>query len=169
MGRNKRLEKREMRLADAKEAFETLLHELLPECARGRWGLFDQRDSVHTDAHKLPHDRHVKAMNRVNAALDLLEQSAVVNEEDEDDTPQAKGLPEGDMAPRDRYLGWPEADRLRELALEVVLLRDQSGEAGPWLPLDAYLKACTIRGKNAPGEPRIAMQVMAELKAGEPA
>jgi hypothetical protein len=162
MGRNKRLEKRALRLDEAKEEFEKLLRELLPECARGRWGLFDQRESVHTSAHKLPHDRHVKVMNRINAALNLLEQT---EDESEDDTPQAKGLPEGDMAPRNRFEGWVEADQLRELALEVVSLRDELGETGPWLPLDAYLKACAIKGTNAPGEPRIAMQVISELKA----
>lgn len=155
MGRNKRREKLELQLSQKKEEFETLLRASLPECARGRWGLFDQRDSIHTDEHKLPHDRHVKRMERVNAALELLE--------DSEHEPPPPGLPDGDMAPRSRERGWPQADHLRELAVEVVALRQMVGDVEPWLPLDAYLRACRVKGANAPGEPRLAMQLMQEL------
>jgi hypothetical protein len=33
------------------------------------------------------------------------------------------------------------------------------------LPLDAYLRACQVKGNNVTGEPRLAMQVMEELRA----
>jgi len=157
MGRNKRIEKRELQLEERKEEFDALLRACLPECARGRWGMFDQRDSIHTGDHKLPHDRHVKRMERVNAALDLLE--------DSEEEPSAPGLPDGDMAPRSRERGWAEADHLRELAVEVVALREMVGDTEPWLPLDAYLRTCRIKGPNAPGEPRLAMLLMQELAA----
>lgn len=155
MGRSKRIEKRELRLGQAKEEFEALLHQCLPECARGRWGLFDQRESIHTSEHKLPHDRHVKVMERINAALDLLEDEDPVEATDWD----------GDAhTPKPKFKGWPEADHLRELAAEVVALREEVVETEPWLPLDAYLRACAVKGKNVVGEPRLAMQVMQELK-----
>jgi hypothetical protein len=159
MGRNKRREKLELQLAQKKEEFEALLRACLPECARGRWGLFDQRDSIHTADHKLPHDRHVKRMERVNAALDLLEDSEV--------EPPPPGLPDGDMAPRSHEKGWAEADHLRELAVEVVALREMAGDTEPWLPLDAYLRSCRVKGANVPGEPRLAMQLMQELAAAD--
>ncbi len=77
--------------------------------------------------------------------------------------PAPPGLPDGDMAPRSRERGWAEADRLRELAVEVVALRELAGDTEPWLPLDAYLRACRVKGPNVPGEPRLAMQLMQEL------
>jgi hypothetical protein len=38
---------KELRLEQAKKEFETLLRACLPECARGRWGLFGQRERMH--------------------------------------------------------------------------------------------------------------------------
>ena len=151
MSRSKRFEKRELRLEQAKDEFETLLRACLPEAARGRLGLFDQYDTVHTTAHKLPHDRHMKRMNRINASLNLIE------EEREDVRP-------AEMPSKGENRGWPEADHLRELAAEVVALKERAVETQPWLPLDAYLRACSVKGKNAPGEPRLAMLLQQELK-----
>jgi len=151
MSRSKRLEKQELRLQQAKDEFETLLRECLPEAALGRLGLFDQYDTVHTAGHKLPHDRHMKRMNRINASLNLLEEERADLRPDE-------------MPEKGENRGWPEADKLRELAAEVVALREKAVETTPWLPLDAYLKACSVKGKNAPGEPRLAMQLQQELK-----
>jgi hypothetical protein len=156
MSRSKRLEKRELRLAQAKEEFETLLLELLPEAARGRLGLFDQYDTVHTAGHKLPHDRHMKRMNRINASLNMID-------EEEEDAPPAV------MAAKAENRGWPAADHLRELAAEVVALKELGGNVDPWLPLDAYLRACSVKGKNAPGEPRLAVLLQQELKSSESA
>jgi hypothetical protein len=158
MGRSKRVEKQELRLAAAKEEFEALLLKCLPECARGRWGLFDQRESIHTADHKLPHDRHAKKMARANASLHLLE-------DDPEETENSNW--DGDAnAPKSHERGWAEADRLRELAAEVVALREAMSDSGPWLPLDAYLRACGIKGANVTGEPRLAMRVLEELRAG---
>lgn len=151
MSRSKRFEKRELRLEQAKDEFEALLRACLPEAARGRLGLFDQYDTVHTTAHKLPHDRHMKRMNRINASLNLIE------EEREDVRP-------AEMPSKGENRGWPEADHLRELAAEVVALKERAVETDPWLPLDAYLRACNVKGKNAPGEPRLAMLLQQELK-----
>jgi hypothetical protein len=156
MGRSKRLEKQELQLAAAKEEFEALLLSCLPECARGRWGLFDQRESIHTADHKLPHDRHAKKMARANAALHLLE-----------DDPEETAISnwDGDAnAPKSHERGWSEADRLRRLAAEVVALRAAMSDTAPWLPLDAYLRACSVKGNNVTGEPRLAMQLMEELR-----
>src|SRR5450432_3847381 len=115
MGRSKRIEKQELQLAAAKEEFEALLLQCLPECARGRWGLFDQRESIHTPDHALPHDRHAKRMARANASLDLLEDGPEETE---------LSLWNGDAtAPKSHQRGWAEADRLRELAAELSALR----------------------------------------------
>jgi len=158
MGRSKRIEKQELQLAAAKEEFEALLLKCLPECARGRWGLFDQRESIHTAEHRLPHDRHAKKMARANASLHLLE---------DDPEPTEISHWDGDAnAPKSHERGWPEADRLRELAAEVVALRTAMLDSEPWQPLDAYLRACSIKGNNVTGEPRLAMKVMEELRAG---
>jgi hypothetical protein len=151
MSRSKRLEKRELRLAQAKDEFEALLVACLPEAIRGRLGLFDQYDTVHTADHKLPHDRHMKRMNRINASLNLIE--------DEPET-----APPAVMAAKAENRGWPEADHLRELAGEVVALKEFGGDTEPWLPLDAYLRACGVKGKNAPGEPHVAALLQKELK-----
>lgn len=151
MSRSKRLEKQELKLAQAKEAFATLLLACLPEAARGRLGLFDQYDTVHTSGHKLPHDRHMKRMNRINASLNLIE------DEPDEDRP-------AEIPAKGENLGWPEADKLRELAAEVVALREQLVETAPWAPLDAYLRACGVKGKNAPGEPILAMKMLQDLK-----
>lgn len=153
MSRSKRFEKRELRLEQAKDEFETLLRACLPEAARGRLGLFDQYDTVHTAEHKLPHDRHMKRMNRINASLNLIE------EERADVRPS-------EMPAKGENRGWPEADHLRELAAEVVALKERAVETESWKPLDAYLKACSVKGKNAPGEPRLAMLLQQELKGG---
>ncbi|HEY0794493.1 MAG TPA: hypothetical protein VGD64_01815 [Acidisarcina sp.] len=158
MGRSKRVEKRELQLAAAKEEFEALLLACLPECARGRWGLFDQRDSIHTAEHALPADRHAKKMARANASLHLLEADPEETEVSHWD---------GDAnAPKSHERGWPEADRLRELAAELVSLRAAMSDDGPWLPLDAYLRACSVKGANVTGEPRLAMTALEELRAG---
>jgi hypothetical protein len=157
MGRSKRIEKQEIQLAAAKEEFEALLLACLPECARGRWGLFDQRESIHTADHKLPHDRHAKKMARANAALHLLE---------DDPEPSENSHWDGDATtPTSHERGWPEADRLRELAAELVVLRAAMLDDAAWLPLDAYLRACQVKGNNVTGEPRLAMQLMEELRA----
>ena len=93
----------------------------------------------------------MKRMNRINASLNLLEEERADLRPDE-------------MPEKGENRGWPEADKLRELAAEVVALREKAVETAPWLPLDAYLKACSVKGKNAPGEPRLAMQLQQELK-----
>ena len=69
-----------------------------------------------------------------------------------------------EMPSKGENRGWPEADHLRELAAEVVALKERAVETQPWLPLDAYLRACSVKGKNAPGEPRLAMLLQQELK-----
>jgi hypothetical protein len=47
MGRNQQTEKLELRLEQAKKDFEAKLRACLPECARGRWGLFGQHERNH--------------------------------------------------------------------------------------------------------------------------
>jgi hypothetical protein len=47
MGRNQQIENLELRLEQAKKEFEAKLRACLPECARGRWGLFGQHERNH--------------------------------------------------------------------------------------------------------------------------
>ena len=58
------------------------------------------------------------------------------------------------LDPEERYLVWPEARRLRDLAQEIRLVRLEFGEANE--DCDRFLELCSLRGSNVPGEPKLA-------------
>lgn len=60
---------------------------------------------------------------------------------------------------------WPEADRLRELAIALQAIFAQSGERNALC--NEFLDLCTIHGENDPGEPRLARTFLARIEKGE--
>ena len=53
-----------------------------------------------------------------------------------------------------RYLVWPEAEQLRELAFALQGILAQSGESDPLV--EHFLDLCSMHGENDPGEPKLA-------------
>ncbi len=64
--------------------------------------------------------------------------------------------------PDDRYWAWPEAKRLRGLAVEIRDARSLTGELNPMA--EKLLELCRLRGPNVPGEPKLAAQFLSELQ-----
>ncbi|HVC47880.1 MAG TPA: hypothetical protein VND90_11585 [Terracidiphilus sp.] len=60
---------------------------------------------------------------------------------------------------------WPEAARLRELAVALQAISHQAGEANALC--DEFLELCTIHGEAHPGEPRLAREFLARIERGE--
>lgn len=61
--------------------------------------------------------------------------------------------------------GWPEAARLRELALALQAISHQSGE--PNALCDEFLDLCSMHGESHPGEPRLARTFLGRIEQGE--
>jgi hypothetical protein len=60
---------------------------------------------------------------------------------------------------------WPEAARLRELAIALQAIANQSGE--PNALCDEFLDLCTMHGESHPGEPRLAREFLARIERGD--
>jgi hypothetical protein len=70
---------------------------------------------------------------------------------------------QNDLAdPEGRYWDWREAKRLKELALEIRSIREEFGE--PNQTCERFLRACSLRGSNVPGEPKLAAALLADLE-----
>ena len=65
----------------------------------------------------------------------------------------------------DEDCAWPEAARLRELAvaLQGVLAQQEERNA----LCDEFLDLCSIHGESHPGEPRLARMFLARIERGE--
>jgi hypothetical protein len=63
--------------------------------------------------------------------------------------------------PEGRYWAWPEAKRLKELAFEIKSIREEFGQANE--TCDRFLRACSLRGSNVPGEPKLAASFLRDL------
>jgi hypothetical protein len=63
--------------------------------------------------------------------------------------------------PEARYWGWPEAKRLKELALEIKFMLQESAETNR--SCERFLQLCSLRGSNVPGEPNLAAEFLAEI------
>jgi hypothetical protein len=63
--------------------------------------------------------------------------------------------------PDGRWLKWPEADRLKELAREITSLRIEVG--GRNENCERFLGICSLRGSNVPGEPQLAAALLTEI------
>ena len=70
--------------------------------------------------------------------------------------------PHGDA---DEERAWPEAARLRELAIALQAISHQAGE--PNALCDEFLDLCTIHGESHPGEPRLARVFLGRIERGE--
>jgi len=68
--------------------------------------------------------------------------------------------------PEERYLSWPEAKRLRTVALEIHSALSEFGESDP--VCERFLQLCSARGPNVPGEPKLAASFLAELDCTPP-
>jgi hypothetical protein len=60
---------------------------------------------------------------------------------------------------------WPEAARLRELALALQGIFAQQEEQNALC--DEFLDLCTIHGESDPGEPKLAQAFLARITKGE--
>jgi hypothetical protein len=61
--------------------------------------------------------------------------------------------------------GWPEAARLRELALGLQGVFAQQERQNALC--EEFLDLCTIHGENNPGEPKLARAFLERIKKGE--
>jgi len=60
---------------------------------------------------------------------------------------------------------WPEAERLRELAVALQAILNQDGERNAFC--DEFLDLCSMHGESHPGEPRLARNFLARIESGE--
>jgi hypothetical protein len=60
---------------------------------------------------------------------------------------------------------WPEADRLRELALALQAVFNQQERHDPLC--EEFLDLCTIHGESDPGEPKLARALLGRIEKGE--
>lgn len=68
-----------------------------------------------------------------------------------------------------KWLHWSEAQHLRELAQEINHIRTEFGTVN--LVNEQFLRLCSLRGSNVPGEPRLAAEFLewiAQKSAGAP-
>jgi hypothetical protein len=61
--------------------------------------------------------------------------------------------------------GWPEAARLRELAMALQAIGSQQGE--PLALCDEFLDLCSMHGESDPGEQRLARSFLARIEGGQ--
>ena len=60
---------------------------------------------------------------------------------------------------------WPEAERLRELAMALQSLFAQDQESNPLV--DEFLDLCTMHGESNPGEARLARAFLQRIERNE--
>jgi hypothetical protein len=60
---------------------------------------------------------------------------------------------------------WPEAAKLRELALALQNVGAQQDKRNALC--DEFLDLCTMHGESHPGEPRLAREFLARIERGE--
>lgn len=60
---------------------------------------------------------------------------------------------------------WPEAARLRELAIALQAIMNQTGERNALC--DEFLDLCSIHGESNPGESRLGRTFLARIERGE--
>ena len=68
------------------------------------------------------------------------------------------------LDPEGRYWNWPDAKRLKELAVEIKSIRLDFGQ--PNLTCERFLQLCSLRGSNVPGEPKLAAMFLDEIDPG---
>jgi hypothetical protein len=76
-----------------------------------------------------------------------------------------RGLFSDSVSRGDEDKAWPEAARLRELALALQQLFAQQEERNALC--DEFLDLCSIHGESHPGEARLARDFLARIERGE--
>lgn len=61
-----------------------------------------------------------------------------------------------------RYLRWPEAKRLNNLAQGIKTIRGEFGQSNEMC--ERLLHFCSLRGSNVSGEPKLAALLLAEIE-----
>jgi hypothetical protein len=69
-----------------------------------------------------------------------------------------------DLLSDEEHLAWPEAARLRELALALQNIFAQQEE--PNSLSDEFLDLCSIHGESNPGEPKLARAFLSRIEKG---
>jgi hypothetical protein len=64
--------------------------------------------------------------------------------------------------PDGRYWTWPVATRLKDVARQISSLRQDFGQ--PNQTCEEFLRLCSLRGSNVPGEPNLAAALLAEIE-----
>ena len=64
-----------------------------------------------------------------------------------------------------RYYQWDEAERLKEIALEIRAFRAEFGQ--PNTLAERFLHYFSLRGSNVPGEPKVAKAFLDEIRRGD--
>jgi len=65
----------------------------------------------------------------------------------------------------EEYAGWPDAARLRELAVALQGILSQQGERNALC--DEFLDLCTMHGEYHPGERRLARALLERIERGD--
>jgi hypothetical protein len=65
-----------------------------------------------------------------------------------------------------RYHEWQEAEKLKEIAIEIQKLRAEFDQ--PNLEVDQFLQLCDLRDSNVPGEPKLAKKFLDEILTAPP-
>jgi hypothetical protein len=65
------------------------------------------------------------------------------------------------LDPDGRYWGWPEAKRLKDLALEIKSIGLEFGQTNE--NCERFLLLCSLRGSNVPGEPKLASEFLVDI------
>src|SRR5579862_1629959 len=65
----------------------------------------------------------------------------------------------------ERHRAWPEAARLRELAVAIQSILSQAGERNALC--DEFLDLCSMHGEHHPGEQRLARTFLARIERGQ--
>lgn len=76
-----------------------------------------------------------------------------------------KGLFSAPVGEDEEEASWPEAARLRELALALQSIFAQEGERNALC--DEFLDLCTIHGESHPGERKLARALLERIERGE--
>lgn len=71
---------------------------------------------------------------------------------------------QNDGADAAKYLHWENARTLREIALQIHVLRAEFGQPNPLV--ERFLRYCALRGPNVPGEPKLARTLLDEIQSG---
>jgi hypothetical protein len=72
------------------------------------------------------------------------------------------------LDPEGRYWAWEDAAHLKRIAQEIQTIRSKFGQPSP--TCEEFLRLCSLRGSNVPGEPKLAREFLDQIsRTDEPA